>query len=315
MKSIVKYWLLASIILPMGFTTQSCEKGNEDIGDHKLPEEIGSDNDSPSPEKSSGNYVLLSVKEKTRLSSGTTITTICFENPVYEVNNWNGKTVLKSYDKYRDSPYCTFTYALPNRIDCNSTIGDIECTINTAGLISQEKIGHQLNTYKYDSKNRLTEVKKQYGTEVQVEQLTYDNTYNLVSYKRIREDKILDEATIEYTTIPAKSIPLQSLDISFGNIFSAFCNWDLLEMGFYGNTIPLNLVKRILYTSSGEEAEKVYEYTLNESGYVVEIVEMDYRASNTFITTWNFEWKEVSIPSYSNWLFSDVGSPYYRYLQ
>ena len=54
MKSIVKYWLLASIILPMGFTTQSCEKGNEDIGDHKLPEEIGSDNDSPSPEKSSG---------------------------------------------------------------------------------------------------------------------------------------------------------------------------------------------------------------------------------------------------------------------
>ena len=309
MKLFIRTLLLVFIVFPIGIAIQSCEKGDEGMISPDSPEEI------EPGESINSSYVLFAATEKTRYPSGTTITTNCFDNPVYEVNSWNGKTVLKSYDKYSDSPYCTFTYALPKRIDCNSTISDMECTINTTGLISQEKIGHQLNTYKYDSKNRLTEIKVQYGSEVQVERLTYDNTYNIVSYKRMREGTILGEAIIEYTTIPAKSIPLQSFDISFGSIFSEFCNWSLLEMGFYGNTIPLNLVKRILYTSSsGEEAEKVYEYTLNESGYVVEILEMDHRASETFVKTWSFEWEEVVTPSYTNWLFSDMGSPYYRYL-
>ncbi len=309
-------------ILCLGISVlSSCSKDDDEIDSRPpIKEENGNisnenngnntDSDDPTP----GNYVLLSAIEKTRLSSGTTTTTNCFNNPVYEVNNWNGKTVLKSYDKYRDSPYCTFSYSLPKMIDCHSVTYDTEYTINIADLISQEKIGQQLNTYKYDSKNRLAEIKSQYGSEIQVEQLTYDDKYNIVSYKRKREKEILDEAIIEYTTIPAKSIPLQSLGISAGNVFSDICNWSLLEMGFYGNTIPLYLVKRILYSSSGEEIELVYEYTLNKNGYVTEMIEMDYRADMTFVNTWNFEWKEVATPSYTNWLFSDMGSPYYRYL-
>ena len=79
-----------------------------------------------------------------------------------------------------------------------------------------------------------------------------------------------------------------------------------MVMSFHYNEYGIRL-------NSGAEIE--FDYTLDRNGYVTRMVKKNYGASKTYISTWNFEWKEVSTPSYTNWLFSDVTSPYYRYLQ
>lgn len=65
-------------------------------------------------------------------------------------------------------------------------------------------------------------------------------------------------------------------------------------------------------SESGFEFE--YDYTLDKNGYVETMTQIRYDASETFFSTYTFEWTPVSTPSYTNWLFSDIGSPYYRYL-
>lgn len=70
------------------------------------------------------------------------------------------------------------------------------------------------------------------------------------------------------------------------------------------------LVDKISYN----DTEIVYDYTLDKNGYVIKMVETKYLVSGTYINTYTFEWRAVSTLSYSNWLFSDIGSPYYRYL-
>lgn len=301
-------------MLCSGLVACDTEENNENEVENEWNEnEIPDDNeDSESDDTSNAICVLASVVSESRLPSGTTTTTKIFESPIYEVNKWNSQTVLKSY-KNEGSSY-SFVYDLPNKVFYYPPYYDVECILS-AGLISEVKIGGESHTFEYDNKRRLISRTLQYGSEIQVEEFTYDGKFNMVGYKRTRNDEILYEAEIEYTKTPAKTIPLQCLDSSFGNVFNdVFSGWSFLEMGLYGNTIPLYLIERILYKSSGEEVEKVFEYSLNRTGYVVEMVEMDYRSSGTFITTYTFDWEAVSVPTYTNWLFSDIASPYYRYL-
>lgn len=307
------YYLFATVLC-CGFVACDTEENNENEVENEWNEnEIPDDNeDSESDDTSNAICVLASVVSESRLPSGTTTTTKIFESPIYEVNKWNSQTVLKSYEN-EGSSY-SFVYDLPNKVFYYPPYYDVECILS-AGLISEVKIGGESHTFEYDNKRRLISRTLQYGSEIQVEEFTYDGKFNMVGYKRTRNDEILYEAEIEYTKTPAKTIPLQCLDSSFGNVFNdVFSGWSFLEMGLYGNTIPLYLIERILYKSSGEEVEKVFEYSLNRTGYVVEMVEMDYRSSGTFITTYTFDWEAVSVPTYTNWLFLDIASPYYRYL-
>lgn len=301
-------------MLCSGLVACDTEENNENEVENEWNEnEIPDDNeDSESDDTSNAICVLASVVSESRLPSGTTTTTKIFESPIYEVNKWNSQTVLKSY-KNEGSSY-SFVYDLPNKVFYYPPYYDVECILS-AGLISKVKIGGESHTFEYDNKRRLISRTLQYGSEMQVEEFTYDGKFNMVGYKRTRNDEVLYEAEIEYTKTPAKTIPLQCFDGSLGNVFhDVFSGWSFLEMGLYGNTIPLYLIERILYKSSGEEVEKVFEYSLNRTGYVVEMVEMDYRSSGTFITTYTFDWEAVSVPTYTNWLFSDIASPYYRYL-
>lgn len=267
------------------------------------------ENSSDSDESSSNNYVLLSATE----ISSVNVALDEFSNPIYEV--YRGRSVLKSYDRYDEASYCTFTYSLPYNVAMHCpSLYDVECTVNEKGLISEAAIGRELHIYEYDSRNRPVMITVQYGSlVVQFVELAYDDKFNIIGYKKTDDEgKIIDEAEIEYTTIPSKAIPLQCLDVSVGDIFGCFYEWPFIEMGLYGNVIPLYLIQRIVYTDG---AEIEFDYTLDRNGYVTRMVKKNYGASKTYISTWNFEWKEVSTPSYTNWLFSDVTSPYYRYLQ
>lgn len=317
MKSIVKYLLFASIMLPIGFTIQSCERDNEHISDHKLPEDIKSDSDDPNPGEASGNYVLLSVTEKNIYPSGMVLTNKNFSNPFYKVESYTGRTVLESYDMFDGSRHYEYTYSVrENSIVCSHGTGlydTYEYTLNSDKRIVKAECDEELYSYSYDSRNRLISINSSYaGSNHQIEELSYDDKYNVIGYTRKGENgETLRKAIIEYTTYPTKSMPWNYYDVLSDIRIDSY----LLEQGFFGNTIPIYLVKRIAFNSSGSESERVYEYTLDKNGYVIEMREIDFRTDMKFITTWNFEWKEVSIPSYSNWLFSDVASPYYRYLQ
>lgn len=289
------------------------------------PSELEEDNsnnnqdlDESEDEVSNDNYVLHSVVETTRISTGETVVTKNFYNPVYEVSTWSGRTMLKSYDKYTESPYSQFQYALPDAVTIYNSSFTMECSLNSKSIV-MAKIGREKYVYEYDTKNRLIKITSQYGDldhDIHIREFKYDSTFNLIGYKLFIDNTLAEEAEIEYSTVVAKTIPLQCYDSSYGNIFSYFGDADLLAMGFFGNSIPLYLVKRILFKdySTNSENEKVFEYEVNQQGYVVEMVMMDYRVTQTFISTWKFEWEKVLTPSYVNWLFSDITSPYYRYL-
>ena len=289
----------------LSLCTVSCEDAGDDLVESDNTEETSPDepNDNKNTET---NFVLASVMEESKFSTHTSVMET-LNNTIYEVNGWNKRTVLKSY-KSGSSVY-NYVYDLPNSVQCLSSVYDMECTLNTKGLISEAKIGREVHTFKYDNKNRLIEQIQQYGSEANLIEYTYDSKYNMVCCKSDNQ-----EIRIEYTVIPAKTIPMQWLAETSGSFFGRH-EFPFLEMGLYGNTIPLHLIDRIVCKwYDGGEYEKVYEYTLDENGYVVQMVEMAYYASGTVITTYTFEWEPVAIPTYTNWLFSDITSPYYRYL-
>lgn len=308
---------LCGCVLALVIALSSCgeDEPNEsdDLFEPEIPENNQENDNTQSEESMSGNYVLYSAVEKTIYASGGAITMQQFCNPEYEVNPWSGRTVLKSYDKYNDCPYCTFTYNLPNSVCFESSTNKMNCTLNIKGLISTAETHWESYDFEYDAKNRLTSATIKVASEIHEKKYSYDNLYNIIGYKRILNGEVINETKVEYTTILAKTIPLQLLA---GNEMWLLFEVPFMEMGLYGNSIPLYLIDRIVTKSStGEEIETVYEYKLNSNGYVEEMTAMDYRASQTFISKWEFEWLEVSTPSYTNWLFSDITSPYYRYIK
>ena len=300
------FYIFIAIMLCGGFV--GC---GDDAGEKVsvLPDEP---KDEPKDEPNS-NYVLVSVTEKSRQPSGYTMTSTIFKSPVYEVDSWSGKTVLKSYE-WSSAYTHSYVYDLPNYVYHYSDSPYEEICTLANGLISELKIGRESQTFRYDKKHRLIETVNKYGTiEGPVSEFSYDDKYNMVGYKSTSNNELVDDIQIEYSTIPAKTIPLQCFDISACQPFCVFFNqWPFLEMGLFGNSIPLYLVDKIKCLN--DEVEKVYEYKLDENGYVIEMTQKDYRVDGTYLTTYNFEWKEVSTPTYTNWLFSDIGSPYYKYL-
>lgn len=319
MKSLNKVPILVifmSFFMALNFI--SCGNTENDISNELEEENSNNDKDLNESEESSGNYVLHSVIETATTSTGETIVTKLFNNPEYEVNTWSGRTVLKSYDKYNENRYYQFNYALPDAVTIYNSSFTMECSLGSTSIV-MAKIGREKYTYEYDTKNRLIKITIQYGNldyDIHVCQFKYDNTYNLIGYELFIDDKLYEKAEIEYSTTVAKTIPLQCYSLSYGNIFSYLGNTDLLAMGFFGNSIPLYLVKRVLFIDcdTNNETETEFEYEINKQGYVVEMKTKKYTATQTFVSTCEIEWEKISVPSYTNWLFSDITSPYYRYL-
>lgn len=304
MKAIKFFSMMLCLMASTGFV--SC---SDDDGDAKEPpldeeEEIlpGGEPDEPIY----GHYVLQSITE---IDSNLGITLEQFSNPKYGVEYMRGQymTILESYE-----PNGSLTYSLPESI----LWGDSKYELDEyTGYITSSQYGrHETHDYEYDSKGRLTTEIVKYGSEKWEETFVYDNRFNIVEYRYSHNGEELYKTEIKYTTIPAKTIPLQSFTL--GGISNPFPKWVLTEAGFFGNSIPMCLVSNIVITdlSDGSETEIEYGYTLNRMGYVVEMKEKKYTTSKTYIYTWQFEWKEVNRPSYTNWLFSDESSPYYRYL-
>ena len=303
--------LSVMLCLVASMTFAAC--GDDDGGEPPMDEEEefypGDDSSGDeSDEPASGYYVLLSATEE---SSNLGITSNQFSNPVYDVEYMRGRytTVLKSYAG------CSLTYS-SNSVSFSDGSMDEEYTIDEySEYVSSAQFGrHENHEYEYDSKGRLITETIRYGSEEWEKTFLYDNRFNVIEYQYSKSGEELYKAEIEYTSIPAKTIPMQSLETFTGNPFCM--NWVLTEAGFFGNSIPLYLVSSIVVTdlSDGSEVEYEYDYTLNRMGYVVEMTEMKYTVSKTYISTWYFEWKNADRPSYTNWLFSDETSPYYRYL-
>jgi len=316
----IKNQFLPLLLMAMLFIFSACGEDNTNTKDEPdAPEQVDQENEPDAPgSQTPAYYVLLSVTERERMANGNIFNRYLFRNPVYEINGWTGaaKTVLESYERYDESVQ-RFIYSMPNNITYyDGAKKDMEYTLTSSDRISNVMIGRESHTFEYDSKGRLVAEIARYGSlpERQIEEYTYDDRYNMIGYKRSNDDELVKEYKIEYTSIPAKTIPLQCFDNSIADIFSPlYSDWPLLEMGLYGNTIPLYLVDRIVSVPDGG-IERQFDYKLDKNGYVVEMTEMSYSSSGTVISTYNFEWKPVSVPSYTNWLFHDIGSPYYRYL-
>lgn len=283
----------------------------------------GDENNPPNYEEESpvdytGNYVLWKVNEHTRFSSGVQTSITIFSQPKYEYNNWLNYTVLTGTQRSQDdgSPM-VYTYNLPNSATLHYSSLSSDYELNNRLIIEYETTGSGSTCQYYDSKNRLVREEHLYKSDLTYYYYTYDNSYNITGIAREKGTDRIATLDIEYTDIPAKTIPLQNFCSSALITDGCFrVDWPLMEAGLYGNCIPLKLIKRIKSaTSWGDETEFEYEYTLNKAGYVEEMIEYQYMSSGTSITTLTFEWKKLDNHSYTNWLFSDIGSPYYRDLQ
>lgn len=318
---------LVIVALCLGFS--SCGSDGEDQVDTQPPYgQGGTGTDTDGSQDSEGNddegdagvvpttanYVLAAAIEKTRYPSGSTVTSNRFSTPVYEINEWSGRTVLKSYGTYSESRTFEFVYDLPDGVMRRWSLYDSEYTLENS-LISEGRLETgERETYEYDSRNRLVSVTVRFGSHEEITRFTYDDKYNITGYEIYGDGELTSKGEVEYTSVPAKTFPLQCLN---GNLFGVFDNCAFLESGLYGNTMPLYLIRKVTKTSfigSGEISETEYEYTLDDNGYVSAMTGRWYSNSGTYIYEWNFEWQRVSTPSYTNWLFSDIGSPYYRYL-
>ncbi len=256
----------------------------------------------------SGNYVLASIKETERFPNGTTLNKLIFSNPIYNVvSDYN---VITSYKNFTGD--IKYNYLSGNSMTCDPHWNSFYSCSLTRGLISEIVINQlEKETFEYDSKYRLISVTTQEGADTYSETFSYDG-YNVIGSKYSKNNVFVSETKIEYTTIPAKTIPLQFFDdpMLHGMVFFHEPYWVFMEKGAFGNSIPMYLIHRITYG----DYEIIYDYTLNKNGYVVKMETKRYQAGGSYFSTYSIEWQEVGVPSYTNWLFSDIGSPYYRYL-
>ncbi len=269
------------------------------------------------------NKVLLSATVRERSSSGWTTEEREFHSPEYSVNRYNKYTVLESYSNDDTSPYLEFSYNLPTKVRLTPLGDEVLHRDYTLGdyldylLIKEyQSVGSPKRTFEYDTKRRVRYSYVEEKNSKSTYEYTFDNTFNMIGCRRIINGEVFYKSEITYTTIPAKTIPLQLLDVSGLDIFLlAEVDWPLMEAGFYGNSIPLYLVDSVIFTDHrGAEIELTYDYELDKDGYVTTMECRKYTNTGTSIYKWTFTWQTVTTPSYTNWLFGDEGSPYYRYL-
>ena len=133
---------------------------------------------------------------------------------------------------------------------------------------------------------------------------------------RYKDGKVKTEAQFFYNDIKAKTIPLQAYLTADFNLPGGY-NTPLYEGGFYGVSIPTNLISRIILKQpylNDFETEYTYDYKLDSDGYVADMTEHRYDNTQTFISKYKYTWEPVITKSYTNWLFNDIRSPYYRIL-
>lgn len=310
MKTIGKFMM--ALMLSMSFSSILLSCGDDDDEQSPQGNNISNNKDGTDTVKTdkSGYYIIKTINKETRYPSGSIYNSTEVETPVYTVNSWLGKTVMTSYNG--TSGKYEFTYSFPNNITCTRPYTKDKFVYSLDnGLVKKMDVGRESTTYEYDSRNRLTSATYQYGDaiETMTDTYTYDG-YNMVEYKRTRDNDTLFYTKIEYTQIPAKTIPFQFFCDGLSGLFSIF-DWTVMETGAFGNSIPVYLIKKII----DGETERVYEYEFDKNNNVIEMKETRYDVSSTFISTFQIEWEAVSRPSYTNWLFSDQGSPYYRYIK
>lgn len=325
------YRLFLASVIAMSLFFTSCgddEPDEPEIPGISQPPDTPNHPDTPETPDQPGptirqNKVLLSATVRERSSSGWTTEQMEFHSPEYSVNRYNKYTILESYSSGDTSPYSEFSYNLPTKVRLiplgderlyrDYTLGDY---LNHLLIKEYQSVGSPKHTFEYDTKRRVKSCYVEEKNSKSTYEYTFDNTFNMIGCRRIIDGEIFYKSEISYTTIPAKTIPLQLLDVSSSDIFLlAEVDWPLMEAGFYGNSIPLYLVDSVIFTyNSGEEVEFTYDYELDKDGYVTSMECRKYTNTGTSIDKWTFTWQSVTTPSYTNWLFGDEGSPYYRYL-
>ena len=304
MKKNLFKWLSIFVMTAMCVGFASCGDDDEKISPNS-PQGGSQEGTTDMSGGTSDFCVPLSITSETRYSSGFTTRSTILSNPDYDNSSSNGRTQLRSFTK--DGERITLTYSGNNivRTSSNSMIKDYTYTLETSflhinGRISRWVYGNnEIHTLVYDSNYRMIQDNVAVGSETTNDTYTYDDKYKRTGYQRKRGSNVLTRQTIEYTTIRAKHVPLQ------------YDDWYLYDIGAFHNSIPMYLIKRII--ENGEE--KSYEYTLDNRGYVVKMVEHKYQNSGTSITTYTINWQSSdSKPSYGYWLLNDVGSPYSRFI-
>lgn len=296
----------------------SCGGGDDDPNLSDPPVVTGNENQNgeQTTGSTSNYYVVQSIIEESRLPSGTTTVSTIYSDPVYEQSATDGRPRIKSYNDRSDK--ITFTYSANGILESstNSLIRDLNYTLETGFSLNTGRISKyvyeygdgEIHTCEYDSKNRLIKEKITFGSEVTNDTYTYDDAYNMIGYQRTRGTSTLQKKTIEYTTIRAKHIPLRD------GVKDGLDHWGVLDdIGAFGHSVPMYLIKRVINALSGE-VEKDYDYILDNNGYVTKIVEYNYGSTGTSINTYIVKWTPSNTkPSYASWLLNDIGSPYTRY--
>lgn len=313
-------WLILLIISTLYLTTiTSCDKDNkDDVTTPIIPEEPVTPDD-PTPTPSANPYkILLNVTESFSYSSGNNYENNVYHTNKYEVNEWSKKTVITSFTKSGDDAW-EYTYNLPYTISFSVygvnnklTLSDVYQFVAKQEATTGSEPSYY---YTYDSKARLVECISSAGSRIVYD---YDDNYNIIKITKYRDNKLMEECKISYNDKISKTIPLQSYAVGLNNFdLPGEYNINLYEAGFYGVSIPINLISNVIvdsYIGDYQRYEYEYDYTFDSDGYVDTMTTHRYDNTETFITTYKFTWEPISVYTYTNWLFNDVRSPYYRLL-
>lgn len=312
MLRMVCLFMLCAIIAP---AFVSC--GDDEPLEVITPEEPATPEEPEEPTPSTPvKKILLKVTDRNSFTDGTSYVHTAYEVEKYEVNKWSNQTVVIQFSTGTKFIY---KYDLPYSISLDFAGEEINNKLNNMFIESQEAptLSGDNYQYIYDSKARLSECRGSLGSRVVY---NYDNNYNIVKITNFSNDEKTMEINISYNDLKSKTIPLQAYEIGFGvgGYLPGFYNINLYEAGFYGVSIPINLMARasVTYTSSSLNSYDVeYEYTFDADGYVDTMTEYRFTKTETFIDNYSFTWGQVSANTYTNWLFNDIRSPYYRLLQ
>lgn len=315
MEKLLKFLMLL-FISTLSLTFTSCGDDNPTT---VIPQEPVEPDDQKPASTAHPNKILLNIVESYSYSQGTTYEMNVYHTNKYEVNNWSKRTVITSFTLSGDDPW-EYYYNLPYSISFSYWGFNNKLTLSDQYVFVEKQEGTAGSEpsyyYTYDSKARLVERTMSVGSRIVYD---YDDNYNIIKISKYRDGKLEQECKITYNDKISKTIPLQCYATGMNNFnLPGEYNVNLYEAGFYGVSIPINLMSRVIvdsYIGDCQRTEYEYKYTFDSDGYVETMTEYRYDNIETFISKYKFTWEPVSVSTYTNWLFNDVRSPYYRLLQ
>ncbi|MCM1452294.1 MAG: hypothetical protein NC102_08540 [Clostridium sp.] len=262
--------------------------------------------------------VISKIELEKRYPSGSTFSPdVIFSSPKYEYNKWWDFYLLNSYNDGSISFSCSYDFPYSISQTLRNSDGplinyDIVYEIDQIShLVSKEHLSDIVHhdsaeyEYKYDNKRRLIQVIYPSGKSTDIAYDDFD-----ISRIRTYMDGIY---YLEYYDIVAKHIPIQYFNETTTHYVPLlYASQMILESGWMGNSIPLHLIKTVKCDGGGEEYN--YKYKFDKDGYVTEMIEEKWTDTGTYINTYKIEWTETDNCTYINWLFNDIGSPYYKYM-